>query len=82
MDDSNLIALDEGLAELATIDAEAAELVQLRYFAGTDNSSSGRNTGHFAAHGRPHLGLCSGLAVPQTFWRKVGVIEAPIPPIN
>jgi RNA polymerase sigma factor (TIGR02999 family) len=34
VDDSKLIALDEALAELAKIDPEAAELVQLRYFAG------------------------------------------------
>ena len=34
LEDSNLIALDEALAEFATVDPEAAELVQLRYFAG------------------------------------------------
>jgi len=33
-DDSKLIALDEALGELAKIDSEAAELVQLRYFVG------------------------------------------------
>jgi RNA polymerase sigma factor (TIGR02999 family) len=34
LDDSDLLALDEALAELATVDREAADLVQLRYFAG------------------------------------------------
>jgi RNA polymerase sigma factor (TIGR02999 family) len=34
MDDSNLIALDEALAEFAKVDPQAAELVQLRYFTG------------------------------------------------
>jgi len=34
IDDSNLIALDQALAEFAAVDAEAAELVQLRYFTG------------------------------------------------
>jgi RNA polymerase sigma factor (TIGR02999 family) len=34
IDDSNLIALDEALAEFAAIDPQAAELVQLRYFTG------------------------------------------------
>jgi RNA polymerase sigma factor (TIGR02999 family) len=34
VDDTNLIALDEALAEFAKVDREAAELVQLRYFAG------------------------------------------------
>jgi RNA polymerase sigma factor (TIGR02999 family) len=34
IDDSNLIALDEALAEFAAVDPEAAELVQLRYFTG------------------------------------------------
>jgi RNA polymerase sigma factor (TIGR02999 family) len=34
MDDSNLIALDEALAEFAKVDSQAAELVQLRYFTG------------------------------------------------
>src|SRR5262245_40306768 len=33
-DDSTLIALDEALAEFAAIEPMAAELVQLRYFAG------------------------------------------------
>jgi len=33
-EDSNLIAIDEALTEFATVDREAAELVQLRYFAG------------------------------------------------
>ena len=34
IDDSNLIALDQALAEFAAVDPEAAELVQLRYFTG------------------------------------------------
>jgi RNA polymerase sigma factor (TIGR02999 family) len=34
VEDSNVIALDEALAELAAVEPEAAELVQLRYFAG------------------------------------------------
>jgi len=34
IDDSNLIALDEALAEFAEVDPQAAELVQLRYFTG------------------------------------------------
>jgi RNA polymerase sigma factor (TIGR02999 family) len=34
VDDSNLIALDEALAEFAAVDPQAAELVQLRYFTG------------------------------------------------
>jgi RNA polymerase sigma factor (TIGR02999 family) len=34
IDDSNLIALDEALAEFARVDPQAAELVQLRYFTG------------------------------------------------
>src|SRR5262245_5954830 len=34
IDDSNLVALDDALSEFATIDPEAAELVQLRYFTG------------------------------------------------
>ena len=34
IDDTDLIALDEALAEFATVDPEAAELVQLRYFTG------------------------------------------------
>lgn len=32
--DDDLLALDEALAQLATVDAQAAELVKLRYFAG------------------------------------------------
>jgi RNA polymerase sigma factor (TIGR02999 family) len=32
--DSDLLALDEALEELAAVDGEAAELVQLRYFTG------------------------------------------------
>lgn len=34
VDDSNVIALDQALTEFAKTDREAAELVQLRYFAG------------------------------------------------
>jgi RNA polymerase sigma factor (TIGR02999 family) len=34
MDDSNVLALDEALAEFAAVDPEGAELVQLRYFTG------------------------------------------------
>jgi RNA polymerase sigma factor (TIGR02999 family) len=34
IEDSNLVALDEALAEFTAVDPEAAELVQLRYFAG------------------------------------------------
>jgi len=34
LDDSNLLALDEALAEFAGVDPQAAELVQLRYFTG------------------------------------------------
>ena len=34
MPDDDLLALDEALAQLATIDPQAAELVQLRYFSG------------------------------------------------
>jgi RNA polymerase sigma factor (TIGR02999 family) len=34
MEDSDLLVLDEALAEFAAMDREAAELVQLRYFAG------------------------------------------------
>jgi RNA polymerase sigma factor (TIGR02999 family) len=34
IDDSNLIALDEALAEFANVDRQAAELIQLRYFTG------------------------------------------------
>jgi RNA polymerase sigma factor (TIGR02999 family) len=33
-EDSELLALDEALAEFAAVDPQAAELVQLRYFAG------------------------------------------------
>jgi RNA polymerase sigma factor (TIGR02999 family) len=33
-DDSNLIALDEALAEFTSVDPQAAELIQLRYFTG------------------------------------------------
>src|SRR5262249_5800855 len=33
-DDSDLLALDEALAEFAAVDPQSAELVQLRYFAG------------------------------------------------
>lgn len=34
LEDSNLLTLDEALAEFVTIDPQAAELVQLRYFTG------------------------------------------------
>jgi RNA polymerase sigma factor (TIGR02999 family) len=34
IEDSDLLALDEALAEFAAVDPEAAELVQLRYFTG------------------------------------------------
>jgi RNA polymerase sigma factor (TIGR02999 family) len=34
IDDSNLLAVDDALAELAVVDPEAAELVKLRYFTG------------------------------------------------
>jgi RNA polymerase sigma factor (TIGR02999 family) len=34
IEDSDLLALDEALAEFAAVDREAAELVQMRYFAG------------------------------------------------
>ena len=34
LDDSNLLALDDALSELASVDREVAELVQLRYFTG------------------------------------------------
>jgi RNA polymerase sigma factor (TIGR02999 family) len=34
VEDSQLIALDEALAEFAAVDRQAAELVQLRYFTG------------------------------------------------
>jgi RNA polymerase sigma factor (TIGR02999 family) len=34
IDDSELLALDEALAEFARVESQAAELVQLRYFAG------------------------------------------------
>jgi RNA polymerase sigma factor (TIGR02999 family) len=34
IDDSNLLALDDALSELAVVDPEAAELVKLRYFSG------------------------------------------------
>jgi len=34
---ADLLALDEALAQLATIDLQTAELVKLRYFAGLTN---------------------------------------------
>src|SRR5262249_28108197 len=37
---SDLIAVDAALAEFATVDAQAAELVQLRYFAGMTNAEA------------------------------------------
>lgn len=41
----NLLALDEALAALATVDSDAAELVKLRYFAGLTNEDAARLLG-------------------------------------
>jgi RNA polymerase sigma factor (TIGR02999 family) len=41
----DLIALDEALTELATVDAQAAELVKLRYFAGLSGAEAAQTLG-------------------------------------
>jgi hypothetical protein len=44
----DLVALDEALEELAARDAEAAKLVNLRFFAGLTSAQAADALGHLA----------------------------------
>ncbi len=58
----DLLALDEALTALAGEDPGAAELVQLRVFAGLTLGQAAKALGISRPHRRPRLDLCPGLA--------------------
>jgi RNA polymerase sigma factor (TIGR02999 family) len=55
----DVLVLDEALARLAAHDAEAAELVKLRFFAGMTMPEAASALGVPPANGGAHLDLCS-----------------------
>jgi RNA polymerase sigma factor (TIGR02999 family) len=61
--DDDLVALDEALTRLAEQDSQAADVVQLCYFAGLSVSEAAPGTGHRPGHGVPALDLRPRLAV-------------------
>ena len=60
--DDDLLALDEALDRLAADDPRAAELVELRYFAGLTVAEAAAALGISPRDGRPALGVRPGLA--------------------
>ena len=60
----DLLALNEALTKLTVTDRMAAELVQLRFFAGLPLPEMAQILQHFSANSRPLVELCPGLAPP------------------
>ena len=64
MPDDELLALDEALDRLATVDARAAEMVKLCFFVGLTQEQAAQGTGRLAEHGGTALGIRPRLAFP------------------
>lgn len=60
----DVVALDEALTRLATMDKTATELVHLSVLCRSAARGSSPTTWHFLADGGSSLGVCAGLAPP------------------
>ena len=66
----DLLALDAALIKLAASHRQAADLVQLRYFAGLTLPEAAEASGHLAQNGRSAVDLCPSLAAPGNRTRR------------
>jgi RNA polymerase sigma-70 factor (ECF subfamily) len=60
--DERLLAIDESLARLETLDARAAKVIELRFFGGLSEKGGGGSSGHFGGNAQARLGIRPHLA--------------------
>ena len=72
-----VLAVDEALERFARLDPRAAQLVELRYFAGLQHRGGGRAAVHLPGDGKAGLGAGTGVAgkgagvMDQARWQRV-----------